>query len=61
MRFETPDFGIGSKVRIKPLENAEGRVVCIYWDHTGICYHVRYFHNGDAKTCRLFPDEIEAV
>jgi hypothetical protein len=53
------DFLVGDKVRIKPCDKIDARVVCIYWDWRGLTYDVRYFENGDAKVARLFPDEIE--
>lgn len=59
--FPMPTHNVGDAVKIRPLEDMEGRVMCVYWDRDGLTYDARYFQNGEAKTCRLFPDEIEAA
>lgn len=54
-------FAVGDKVRIKPCDKIDARVICVYIDWRGLSYDVRYFENGDAKVARLFPDEIELM
>lgn len=51
---------IGAAVRIKPLEEMLGRIVCIICTiDEGWVYDVRYIANSEAKTMRCFPDELE--
>lgn len=57
----TLDFLVGDRVKIKPCDKIDARVVCVYWDWRGLTYDVRYFENGDAKVARLFPDELELM
>lgn len=53
------DFMVGDRVKVKPCDKIDARVVCVYIDQRGLSFDVRYFENGDAKVARLFPDEIE--
>jgi hypothetical protein len=57
----TLDFIVGDKVRVKPCDKIDARVIAVYIDQRGLTYDVRYFENGDAKVARLFPDEIELM
>lgn len=54
-------FQYGQKVSILPMERETGRVVCVYHLGNGFEYDVRYFRDGEAKTCRFFENELEAV
>lgn len=55
------DFMVGDRVKVKPCDKIDARVICVYIDWRGLSYDVRYFENGDAKVARLFPDEIELM
>lgn len=48
---------IHEEIHIKPL-GYNGRIVEIVINERGVQYVVRYFHNGEPKTCTFFPDEI---
>lgn len=53
-------FGIGAHVKIKPLEDMPARVVEIAKTaEEGWIYVCRYISDGEAKTMRCFPDEVE--
>jgi hypothetical protein len=57
-----PAHDIAAHVRIIPLERIHGRVVeIIKTAEEGWVYVVRYITNGDAKTMRCFPDELETA
>lgn len=49
-------------VKIKPLENIEGRVVeiMVCTDHR-LEIKVKYYHNGEGKAQYFFEDELELV
>lgn len=55
------DFMVGDRVKVKPCDKIDARVICVYIDQRGLSFDVRYFENGDAKVARLFPDEIELM
>lgn len=63
MSWATPKYNYGERVRIKPLEDAEGRVMDLhsYGQLGSIEYDVRYFHEGKDYKVRLFEDEIEGI
>lgn len=58
-RNPPPDFDLGDHVIIKPLEDCPGRVIAMELDRDGWTVVVRYFQNGEAKTLKAFPDEVE--
>lgn len=53
-----PLFDIGDRVKIIPLDSIEARVIAIERDRDGWTIVCRYFENGDAKTVKLFEDEV---
>lgn len=55
---EQPPFDIGDHVRIVPLDNIAARVITLELAVDGWTVVCRYFENGDAKTAKLFADEV---
>ena len=51
-------FDLGQKVRIKPLEDIEGRIQNIRVDRLGIRYEVKYYYNAKEEYALLEEDEI---
>lgn len=56
-----PPFKIGQHVTINPMEGMPARVIELSLAEDGWTVHVRYFHNGEAKTIKCFSDEVEAA
>lgn len=59
--WPTPIFQYGDRVKIKPLEGVQARVVdlhCIGMASV-VEYDVRYFHEGKDYKTRVFEDELE--
>jgi hypothetical protein len=56
-----PQFTIGQRVTIEPMESIPARVISVILDAEGWTIEVRYFHNGEAKTLKCFADEVEAM
>ena len=54
-----PAFLIGDHVKILPLEEVPARVIELVLADDGWTVVCRYFQNGEAKTAKLFPDEVE--
>lgn len=61
MIAQSSAFAYGQRVRLIPCDRIEARVTNIHWYPHGYEYDVRYFENADAKTARVFADEIEAI
>ena len=55
----TPPFKIGAHVKILPLDDISGRVIALFEAVDGWTVDVRYFHNGESRIAKLFPDEVE--
>ncbi len=58
--MSVPPFKIGDRVKIEPIEDAPARVIGMYLAEDGWTVEVRYFHNGEPKTIKCFPDEVRA-
>ena len=56
-----PNFHLGDRVCIVPLEDAPARVISLILGDDGWTVEVRYFHNGEPKTIKCFPDEVRAA
>lgn len=54
-------FAYGDTVKIVSNDGVEARVTDLhFYGQTGtVEYSVRYFHNGEAKTVRVFEDELQ--
>ena len=54
-------FALGERVTIRSLENTPGRVISVILDNEGLCYKVRYFHNGEMKSVCFYEDELVSM
>lgn len=59
--WANPRFAYGDTVKIVPNDRVEARVVDLHFigQMGTVEYSVRYFHNGEAKTVRVFEDELQ--
>lgn len=53
-------FSHGDHVQLRPNDMVEARVTDIHLlgQNSSVEYDVRFFHNGEAKTVRVFEDEL---
>jgi hypothetical protein len=49
---------IGDLVKIKPLDNMDGRIISIWIDGFGTQYQVRYFNQGKGEKEYFFESEL---
>jgi len=61
MNVRTMIDNIGKQVKIIPLDNSKGRVLSVWTDGGDYQYNVRYYVNGEAKSCYFIPEELEFV
>lgn len=63
MTWPVPKFDYGQSVVVIPNDRVHARITDLHMfgQQCSVEYSVRYFHNGEAKTVRVFEDELERL